>query len=954
MRANNFASNFSSKLTLRSALIIVTVVCGLLSGYLLIFKAAAHTSTPAPLASDSETDHYLYYATYTVKEGWTSTLVLNNPLNRAQNVRVTLYNRHGEALAVPEISLASNENLYFNIADWLTASGGDNFAEGSLEIFFHGRAMGIGGQLVVTDENHSLSFDVPFVEGGMFASSRLESLWWSLDGQSTAKIFLSNMKTERMVVTPTFYVNARAYESVPIALESHESKALDIGQALSKLNVRSGTASGGITLKHDRPPGALAVAGTIINQRSGFSTTMRFIDVRAQHSTKLHGAHLLIGQPDAQAGFAPGTSFAPRVTIRNTFTRPVNVKTKVLYTTKDGSRTVKLIPATLAAQEVRELNMSPVIIAVGTQKLLDAGIEIEHTGRAGAIVAAISSVDRTRNQVFDTPLRDPKSPSLDGGSYPFRIDGDNLAVIHLKNIDSVAGNGPRLCEVHLRFDGLDYTLPAQRVGAGETLAIDIKRLRDEQIPDGSGNLIPLDAAKGQVTWYSWGALGKFVGRLAQYNPALGTASSFSCPQPCECNEDVNTTVANPTYIEPDRIDGFAGESFELSAWEKRGHCGTISKVRIYGVTFKTSNAAIVSINGDIATLGLTAGIAKVSATWTTSVYYGTTGGCPVDGGPAPAAPSSDILPPECDPVECEYLPKPGGGDGDSQVTNIRIDLTQDGTRITNTTRNVIVGEKINLATEVAPTTTVISSDQWTVPGNRIANYVANNTIGAVTPLTNLTNNTVNFYWVDGGDGRQVIYSGTANGRAFTRKATFNVKRPTAQITTSTGLVNVDNLALKLRYGTFQTPGITFSSTLTMPAGFSGGRRQWVQTASPLRRRRLNNGVWQRWTGAGLDTQYPYWIGDATNDTPETPLENTFLEVSVNDGFEMWLMYQPDLTGAIWVPLRKLTWSWSGAASRGSGDIWTLNSSGKTVTPAVDTTTFPIWTRNAASNVWVNE
>lgn len=468
-------------------------ISGLLSGYLFIIKATAQKPATAPAAKDEGTDHHLFAALYTTKGGWTSTLALNNPLGQSRSVRVTLYNKHGQALVVPVISMSPNQNRYFNIAEWLSKADANGFSEGSMEIFFHGPPMGMGGQLVITDEHHSLSFDVPFAESEMFASSQLESLWWSLESKSKAEVFLANTKTERMTITPTFYINGEALASEPVILEAHESETLDIGRALNRLNVSTGTIRGGITLRHDRQPGALAVAGAITGKQSGFSTTMRFVDVRAQHSTKLYGAHLLIGKSGTQAGFTASTSFAPHVTVRNTTTQPVHIQGRVLYTTKDDSRSVEITPLTLAANEVRALNLSAVIASVGTKRLSDAGIEIEYTGGPGAIVVALASVDQSRRQVFDTPLRDPKSLNFGGGSYPFRIDGDNRAVIHLKNIDPVTNGEPRLCEVHLMFKGVDYTLPAQRVEAGQTLAIDIKKLRDEQVPDGSGKVIPQDA-----------------------------------------------------------------------------------------------------------------------------------------------------------------------------------------------------------------------------------------------------------------------------------------------------------------------------------------------------------------------------------------------------------------------------------------------------------------------------
>lgn len=220
-----------------------------------------------------------------MREGQKSSLVLNNALNRPMSARVALYNNHGQALVVPEINLASNVNRYFNVADWLSTADIEDFSEGSLEVFFHGPSMGIGAQLVVADQDHGLSFDVFLTEDMDFDSSRLDSLWWSLDDKTQAQVFLANTKLSKLIVTPTFYVRGVGIESDPIILDSHESETLDIGQALNKLKVKQSTATGGISLRHNGPPGSLAAVGVVTNKQRGFSSTLRFADPLMQRSS---------------------------------------------------------------------------------------------------------------------------------------------------------------------------------------------------------------------------------------------------------------------------------------------------------------------------------------------------------------------------------------------------------------------------------------------------------------------------------------------------------------------------------------------------------------------------------------------------------------------------------------------------------------------------------------------
>src|SRR5437016_2427561 len=87
-----------------------------------------HVLTPTTRAEDlaSEqsnidgSDHYLYAAVYSTKNGLSSTLGLNNTLNHDMTARVTLFNKHGQSLTTPEmnITLGPHKNHGFDIADW--------------------------------------------------------------------------------------------------------------------------------------------------------------------------------------------------------------------------------------------------------------------------------------------------------------------------------------------------------------------------------------------------------------------------------------------------------------------------------------------------------------------------------------------------------------------------------------------------------------------------------------------------------------------------------------------------------------------------------------------------------------------------------------------------------------------------------------------------------------------
>jgi hypothetical protein len=313
---------------------------------------------------------------------------------------------------------------------------------------------------------------------------------------------------------------------------------------------------GGISLRHSGMPGSLAVTGVVTNKARGFSSTLRFIDATMQRSANLHGAHLLVGEPAAQSGLPINSKFIPRLIVRNTTALPVEVKATIRFKVDNIASSVQIAPLTLNAFEVREPDMGAVINSVGSRTITDAGIELEHSGKPGWVVAAVASIDQSGNHVFDVPLKDPMAKKGAGGSHPWRIGGDERAVLHLKNIDPPSETAMRQAVVVLYYEGGSYSLPVQQVETGQTFEVEIKKLRDEQIPDGFGNLIPAEVDRGQVRWLGRGELGQFIGRLVQYNPATATSSSFSCPIPCPCE---------PSYdrgeIQGGPIQGAPGDRF---------------------------------------------------------------------------------------------------------------------------------------------------------------------------------------------------------------------------------------------------------------------------------------------------------------------------------------------------------------------------------------------------------
>ena len=293
-----------------------------------------------------------------------------------------------------------------------------------------------------------------------------------------------------------------------------------------------------------------------------------------------------------------------------------------------------------------------------------------------------------------------------------------------------------------------------------------------------------------------------------------------------------------------------------------------------------------------------------------------------------------------------------------------VDILMGGVSIKGKTQNTIVGRGIGLTGQVTGGTP--TTEEWTIPGNRVKSYTANSTSATVTNLSadDLQQSTVSFYWVDGGDGRTVTYTVTVNGQQYSASTTFNVKRPTSTLTATTnnsaGAIAVDNAPgfTAIHFGVPSanggTPGIAFSKTCSEPSGFTGGSCCWMQVVGTTDRRKQKNDLscYQRSGSNVCDTNCPYSGSATTEDTPLSQVDDQLLAASVDETYSMYLMYRP-VGGGIWVPLRKVSWYWNAHAER-DGDEWSLLSSGHPTNPASSNcTTHPTWSGNFTGLTYIS-
>jgi hypothetical protein len=262
----------------------------------------------------------------------------------------------------------------------------------------------------------------------------------------------------------------------------------------------------------------------------------------------------------------------------------------------------------------------------------------------------------------------------------------------------------------------------------------------------------------------------------------------------------------------------------------------------------------------------------------------------------------------------------------------------------------VIGEKIDLSVMVIPPDESMSIEQcqWNEAlEGEVTSYIPTQS-AAPSPGTltggDLAQNRVVFYWTVEGSSRVVSCDAVVNSVAHSAETEFDVASPLATMSATPGTVGYYQRPLNyspLQYKmTFTGPGILFYNlAVDWPSGFSGETALWQRADRVLFRRHLPEDLeatppepekWQRREGTLLADTFPY-ASDITDpeDTQDSPRSEYFPDNSadrtdryqIEEEFTTWLMWKPDGEDSIWVPLKRIKWSWKEQAKKQASGSW---------------------------------
>lgn len=613
----------------RLTFLIATIVVLFLVGYssFSTFRSRADSTKTGPqfvnILRPLQLEEQIGNIPYFVEsEELQSTLTLNNGQTGVNTVSVTIFSSNGTALAPQPIILQPLTVTRIKLRELLKDAPA-SFHTGNIQLSHFGAPMDVTSQVTISSPDTRISFESYELGMKNFATTRLDGIVWTPDPKSEAAVALTNAQSSSILS-----VTIRSeQEEKQLSLGPRETRLVDLQDFLKKSN-KGGARATLMSLEHNGVPGSLIPTAFVLNKKSGFSSNLSFVDCGTVKSMTLAAAHVRFGRSKRDDGFPSGTVFRAPLLLANTMDKPTGARISVDYTIAGAAKRVELNPIVLAAREVKEIELSTEMIRKGVTGPVDeAGVDINYDGMPGTVIARLTSYDTKGDYSFDVPVKDPRAGINRGnGRYPWRLDNGYTTVVHLKNTMDKEVEAA----VQIRYEGGSYNPELIKLKPYQTIAIDIRALRDAQQKDVRESVMPEEVESGQVAWYE-SEDGSLIGRAEVRNTEDGIASSFSCPGNCQCGMTYRSGSMNPTGS----TAAVGAVGFMYQPREMRQDCNFIQwgPYVMNANEWFTSNSSQITVTNSGVETCVAPGNPSVTAKWQSVMAYNMfmCGCCPIYG-----------------------------------------------------------------------------------------------------------------------------------------------------------------------------------------------------------------------------------------------------------------------------------------------------------------------------------
>ena len=525
---------------------------------------AAATSTPPHCAACAEAGSQttIYAPIIELAESSGTEINLNCRSPHSLEVTPTFYTKKGEAFTGNVFEMGPAEVKTVDLKTLMPQNLRNRHDWGGMTLSHNGLLMEMWGQLRLLRVGGGNSTDVTFINT-VDKRSDVRDAVWPMPARGAATIAIGNVGTHAVKASLQF--SNGDYEEVEVPsfgtefIRKRENKH-DSAEAEA---VRIRTLDGS---------GDLIPAGAVTGKKPALSSSIRFYDTKNVAQQNLYATNYRLHHVSS------------KITLRNTGVESLIATPRLRPVQGDPNDFIDLGGISLGPQEIRSVDLTS--ISNGTYGRSDfdtVSIEVLNSGAKGSLIAALNGVDETTGLSYDVPLRDIGNLRNSAGAYPWRLDGDVSTIVSITNVSSV----PTDFVVQVNFPGGPYLLDPHKLAAGATATYDLRKIRDQQIPDRAGRTIPTSVNGGQFRWYiRFG--GRLIGRAEMLSRARGISSSYSCGIPCPPHYDHGAMDPDPTEVPVDDSRGQAVMEYDVDSYSNQ--YGPYSASVIYAYSSDTDIA----------------------------------------------------------------------------------------------------------------------------------------------------------------------------------------------------------------------------------------------------------------------------------------------------------------------------------------------------------------------------
>jgi hypothetical protein len=465
------------------------------------FPAAALSTQPSkptsrlvPSAHKSDTypaTIHERFATFIADEDFKSQLLVQNlRLDVPVTVAPSLILSNGE-VPLDRISIPAHTAVSVDINSALRALNAKD-TSGTVVLRYDFSTYGAVSAVVeMSDYSHHLYWNsVAQSREEFWYGTSFDAVVWSPDEDTEGFISIINTSTALKNVQIAYMINGLIETKQELPVGPHEYLRLPIGPL-----VRRSTKSGaGVHLAFNGKPGDIVAEGTLLNRKTGFSKSIRFVDTELRYANpSLRTNFLLLGRQPAADGFPATVLFRSVAALRNTSTTATKVTPEVKYLQGSAVRTVTLDAITLNSQETRLIDFAEEQRAGRLPLNFSQGrLMLTPQSNGAAVIAELFNFNGSNGGYVVGPSFTAHPARATSGVW--RTDGSFQTTLMVEN----AATQDDVMTVKLFGEGGIYEKDFP-VAAGGLMKVNIGELQQDAVRDKNGNLLLGTSGTASIT-----------------------------------------------------------------------------------------------------------------------------------------------------------------------------------------------------------------------------------------------------------------------------------------------------------------------------------------------------------------------------------------------------------------------------------------------------------------------